>query len=174
MSLDAEIPQIAAWYVALLKPNGFERAVTNLTRQGFETFMPMQKKTVRHARQLRDVFRPVFPGYVFIRFGQKHTDWRKINSTFGVSRLVSFRAQKPAAVPEGLMRALIKRCDEQSVLRPPDDLEAGEAVKMMSGSFAEFVGEIEAFVAADRLRILFDFMGQKTRLDVPRGEVERA
>jgi hypothetical protein len=45
---------------------------------------------------------------------------------------------------------------------------------MMSGSFTEFVGEIEAFVAADRLRILFDFMGQKTRLDVPRGDVERA
>ena len=174
MSRDAEMTQTEAWYVALLKPNGFERAVTNLTRQGFETFMPMQKKTVRHARQLTDVFRPVFPGYIFIQLGQKQTDWRKVNSTFGVSRLVSFRAQKPAVVPEELMRALMQRCDGQSALRPPDDLKAGEAVKMMSGSFAEFVGEIEAFVAADRLRILFDFMGQKIRLDVPTGDVERA
>ena len=72
------------------------------------------------------------------------------------------------------MDALTKRCDDQAVLRPLDDLKTGEAVKMMSGSFVEFVGEIEAFVAADRLRILFDFMGQKTRLDVPRGDVERA
>ncbi len=92
-----------------------------------------------------------------------------------VLRVLSFRAEKPAAVPNGLMIALMKRCDEQAVLRPLDDLKAGEAVKMVSGSFAEFVGELETFVAADRLRILFDFMGQKTHLDVyPRGDVERA
>jgi hypothetical protein len=29
-------------------------------------------------------------------------------------------------------------------------------------------------VSADRLRILFDFMGQKTRLDVQSEDVERA
>jgi transcriptional antiterminator RfaH len=162
------------WYVAQLKPNGFERAISNLNRQNFETFMPMRRKTVSHARQLKEVLRPIFPGYIFVRFGSQHSDWRKINSTFGVGRLVSFRAQQPVAVPEGLMLALMERCDEKAVLRPLDDLKAGEAVKMMTGSFAEFVGEIEAFVAADRLRILFDFMGQKTRLDVPRGDVERA
>jgi transcriptional antiterminator RfaH len=167
------VDQSENWYVAQLKPSGFERAVTNLKRQNFKTFMPMQIKTIRHARQLKEVLRPIFPGYIFVRFGSQQADWRKINSTFGVVRLVSFRAQKPAAVPEGLMHALMKRCDEQSVLRPLDDLKAGEAVKMMTGSFTEFVGEIEAFVTADRLRILFDFMGQKTRLDVPRGDVER-
>ena len=162
------------WYVAQLKPNGFERAISNLNRQNFDTFMPMRRKTVSHARQIKEVLRPVFPGYIFVRFGSQQSDWRKINSTFGVARLVSFRAQKPAAVPGGLMLALMERCDEKAVLRPLDDLKAGEAVKVVTGSFAEFVGEIEAFVAADRLRILFDFMGQKTRLDVPRGNVERA
>ena len=162
------------WYVAQLKPNGFERAISNLNRQNFDTFMPMRRKTVSHARQLKEVLRPIFPGYVFVRFGSQKSDWRKINSTFGVARLVSFHAQKPAAVPEGLMLALRERCDEKAVLRPLDDLKAGETVKMITGPFAEFVGEIEAFVAADRLRILFDFMGQKTRLDVPSGDVERA
>jgi transcriptional antiterminator RfaH len=162
------------WYVAQLKPNGFERAVLNLRRQKFETFMAMQKKTVRHARQMKDVLKPIFPGYIFVRFGSKQSDWRKINSTSGVSRLVSFSTEKPVAVPEGLMLALIERCDARDILQPPKDLKAGEAVKMMSGSFAEFVGEIEAFLAEDRLRILFDFMGQKTRLDVPREDVGRA
>ena len=162
------------WYVAQLKPNGLERAISNLNRQNFDTFMPMRRKTVRHARQIKEVLRPIFPGYIFVRFSSKSSDWRKINSTQGVVRLVSFRAEKPAAVPEGLMIELMKRCNEQAELRPLDDLQAGEAVKMVSGSFAEFVGEIEALMAADRLRILFDFMGQKTRLDVPRGYVERA
>ena len=51
----------ARWYVAQVKPNGFARAEANLDRQGFETFMPLRRKTVRHARQMRDVLRPVSP-----------------------------------------------------------------------------------------------------------------
>jgi transcriptional antiterminator RfaH len=162
------------WYVAQLKPNGFERALANLRQQNFETFMPMRRKTVRHARQLKAVLRPVFPGYLFIRFGAARSDWRKINSTFGVNKLVSFESEQPAPVPEALMQGLQKRCDARHVLKPLDDLKTGEEVKMISGAFAEFIGEIESFVASDCVRILFDFMGQKTRLDVPRSDVERA
>ena len=55
------------WYVAQIKPNGFDRAVANLARQGFLTFSPMQKKTVRHARQLKNLLQPVFPGYLFVQ-----------------------------------------------------------------------------------------------------------
>ena len=48
------------WYVAQLKPNGFARAEANLKKQGFETFMPLRRKTVRHARQMREVLRRFF------------------------------------------------------------------------------------------------------------------
>ena len=105
------------WYVAQIKTNGFDRAVSNLTRQGFQTFMPMQKKTVRHARQLKNVLRPVFPGYLFIQFGADRADWRKINSTFGVARLVSFEQSVPATVPEELMAGLQARCDSKQCLQ---------------------------------------------------------
>ena len=44
MTSKAHKSESGAWYVAQLKPNGFDRAVANLTRQGFQTFMPMQKK----------------------------------------------------------------------------------------------------------------------------------
>ena len=44
--LEARAP--LKWYVAQIKPNGFERAVINLSRQNFETFMPLQRRTVRH------------------------------------------------------------------------------------------------------------------------------
>ena len=163
----------ARWYVAQVKPNGFARAEANLKQQGFETFMPLHRKTVRHARQMREVLRPVFPGYIFIRFGAVRSDWRKINSTFGVSKLISFETGKPAPVPDALMAGLRARCDFEHVLQPLDDLQAGEQVRMLSGAFADFIGEIETFVANDCVRLLFDFMGQATKLDVPRVDVER-
>ncbi len=163
----------ARWYVAQVKPNGFARAEANLDRQGFETFMPLRRKTVRHARQMRDVLRPVFPGYLFIKFGSKRADWRKINSTFGVSKLISFESGKPAPVPDSLMAGLRARSDDHHVLQPLDDLRAGERVRMISGAFADFVGEVEEMVANDCVRLLFELMGQTTRVDVPRADVDR-
>ena len=162
----------AKWYVARVKPGGFSRAQTNLDRQGFETFMPLHRKTVRHARQMRNVLRPVFPGYLFIKFGSDRGDWRKINSTFGVSQLITFEVGKPAPVPNALMAGLRARCDDHHVLQPSSDLRTGARVRMLSGAFADFVGEVEGMVANDCVRLLFEFMGQTTRLDVPRGNVE--
>ena len=161
------------WYVAQLKPNGFAKAEANLHRQSFETFMPVREVSVRHARQMREVRKPIFPGYIFVKFGAERADWRKINSTLGVARLVCTEKMTPSPVPEALMAGLKARCDMRHVLQPLDDLAIGERVKMVSGSFAEFIGEIETFVGDDCVRLLFEFMGQATRVDVPRGGLER-
>jgi len=65
-----------SWYVAQLKPNGFSKAVANLDRQGFQSFMPLRRKTVRHAGQMRETLNLVFPSYLFICFGERPHDWR--------------------------------------------------------------------------------------------------
>lgn len=161
------------WYVAQLKSNGFTKAQENLRRQNFETFMPVRELVVRHARQLRQVCRPVFPGYIFVRFDTDRSDWRKINSTFGVARLVAFDTPTPSSVPDQLMAGLMARCDERAVLQPMDDLELGERVKLVSGAFAQFIGEVETLVSENCVRLLFDFMGQATRVDVSKTELER-
>ena len=44
---------------------------------------------------------------------------------------------------------------------------------MLSGAFADFVGEVEKMVANDCVRLLFEIMGQTTRVDVPVDDVER-
>ena len=161
------------WYVAQIKANGFDRAVANLARQGFLTFSPMQNKTVRHARQLRNVLRPIFPGYLFVQFGAERSDWRKINSTFGVSRLVSFAKSVPAPVPDALIAGLQARCDAQNILLPIRDIEIGEKVRLLSGAFADFVGEVEDMVGQDNVRVLLDIMGQYARIDVQQGQLSR-
>ena len=71
-------PEKKSWYVAQLKPNGFSKAQVNLIRQGFECFMPMRKVTTRHARKLSTALKPIFPGYIFIKFGLDNRDRRKL------------------------------------------------------------------------------------------------
>ncbi|MGC6511918.1 MAG: transcription termination/antitermination protein NusG [Parvibaculales bacterium] len=173
MTTNSLSPSADCWYLAQLKPNGFAKAQVNLQRQKFETFMPLCRMTIRQGQKFAEHLKPVFPGYLFVRFGADRKDWRKINSTLGVARLVSFAAASPVSVPEKLMAGLMARCDKDDHLQPPNDLEIGERVKLVSGPFAGFVGEVETFIGDDRVRMLYEFMGQSSHLDVTQKDLER-
>ena len=162
-----------SWYVAQLKPNGFDKAQLNLVRQGFECFMPMRKVTIRHARKLSVCLRPVFPGYIFIKFGLDDADWRKINSTLGVNRLISFHGGRRAEIPDALMAGFMARCDDQHMLKPISDWKIGEKARMVSGPFADFIGQVEELVSGDRMRLLFEFMEQYKSVEVSSASLER-
>ena len=162
-----------SWYVAQLKPNGFNKAQLNLARQGFECFMPMRKVTIRHARKLSVGLRPVFPGYIFIKFGLDNRDWRKINSTIGVNRLISFRDGLPAQMPEVLIEGLLGRCDGKHILKSISDWKTGDKARMIAGPFADFIGQIEELVSSERVRLLFYFMEQYKSIEVSSNDLER-
>ena len=161
------------WYVAQLKPNGFNKAQVNLARQGFECFMPMRKVTIRHSRKLDTALRPIFPGYIFIKFGLENGNWRKINSTLGVNRLISFHEGRPAQIPEALMEGFMARCDDQHMLKPISDWKTGDNARLISGPFADFIGQVEELVSGDRVRLLFKFMEQYKSVEVSSADLER-
>lgn len=161
------------WYVAQLKPNGFDKAQLNLVRQGFECFMPMHKVTVRHARKLNLKLRPIFSGYIFIKFGLDNEDWKKINSTLGISRLISFGGSRPAQIPGALMDGFIARCDDQQKLKPISDWKTGEKASLISGPFTEFVGQVEELLSGDRVRLLLRFMENYKTVDISSSDLER-
>ena len=94
------------WFAVNTQPFAEARAQRNLENQGFRTFMPRRRKMLRHARKLTAVEAPLFPRYLFIAFDPRRDQWRKINSTFGVSRLV-MRGEAPHPVPDGVIEALI-------------------------------------------------------------------
>ena len=162
------------WYVAQLKPNGFHKAQLNLARQGFECFMPMRKRTIRHARKLDTVVRPIFPGYIFVKFGLNNIEWRKINSTLGVNRLISFREGRPAKIPESLMEGFMARCDDKHMLKPISDWKTGDNARIIAGPFADFIGQVEELVSGDRVKLLFNFMEQYKSLELESDALERS
>ena len=108
------------WFVVQLKPNGFVTAMLNLQKQGYQTFMPMRQVEVRHARRVKTVSRPLFPGYIFVRFDVETTQWRSINNTFGVSGLIVGGANSPQAAPSDLMQALKARCGDGDLVLPSE------------------------------------------------------
>ena len=151
------------WYLLQLKPNAHQVALRNLQRQGFHTFLPLQEVTLRRADRFIEKRRPLFPGYMFVGFDPDAALWRKINSTLGVAKLVSF-SEQPRAVPDDLIAGLMLRCDSDGVIRAPEQLEIGDSVQLLSGAFANFIARIEHIDEDQRVWMLIDIMGQTTRL----------
>ncbi len=148
-----------AWFLATVKPNRFAQANFNLQNQGFETFMPMLERTVRHGRTTKTVMRPAFPGYIFVGYDRDVKQWRVINNTFGVSGLV-MRADTPVQVHKILMSSLMERCDNAGKLLPPQEFSAGDKVRVLSGPFQDFLAEVEHTTDGERVRLLLDLMGR--------------
>ena len=160
-------PNTLSWYIVQFKPNSHKIAVHNLQRQGFETFLPMYEVTRRTVVNFETVTRPLFAGYMFVACDPETAPWRQINSTYGVSRMLSF-AEGPKPMPEALVTGLRARYDGVGKV----DFEVGQSVEMHSGPFESFIATVEQMASDARVWVLLDFMGKATRVQVSRQQIQ--
>jgi len=149
------------WFIVQFKPNSHLKAQKNLTQQGFETFLPLHDTTSRNVSRFINSTRPLFPGYMFIRFDRAETSWHKINNTYGVSRLITFNSVLKS-IPTKFVESLMRRYDLSGNFLPIQKLKKGDQVKVLSGPFANFIATVEEYEADHRICILMDLMGRKT------------
>ena len=146
------------WFLVHTQPHNERKAELHLGAQGFRTHFPQIQKTIRHARQLRNVRAPLFPRYVFVILDLGRDQWLSVRSTIGVSSLFTC-GDRPVPVPQGVVEALIARTDEAGLALFDAGLTAGQTVRILSGPFADFVGTLERLDAAGRVRVLLTMMG---------------
>lgn len=168
-----EIETAATWYIAKLKPGGLCRAETNLSRQGYRTFMPKRQISERRRGKIRPVTRPLFPGYLFVQIDCDKQHWRTINSTYGVARIVALDGTAPSQVPAGLMTGLFDRCEGDIWIPESQAFAAGTRVRLVAGPFANSLAQIAELPEADRVLVLLEMMGQSVRAQVAISDLER-
>jgi transcriptional antiterminator RfaH len=161
------------WYVAQLKPNGLAIAQRNLSRQGFCTLCPLRLETTRVRNMLKSAVRPLFPGYLFVQFQAGKQGWHAIHSTRGVARLILSDIRNPRPLPSEFMAGLIARCDAKGRLSPPEDIKAGDRVRVLSGPFADLVTAVDQLGNDQRIQILIELMGRAVRTSFPRSQIEK-
>ena len=154
----------SCWCVARLKPNGFKIAEINLARQGFNTFMPLHKITKRKGSNFFTEYKPLFPGYMFVSVtSNSNNHWRKINSTRGISKIISLDGQ-PAKIPIDLINALKEKYKISKRGELKEEFNAGQSFKFLSGPFVDLIGKIEHIEEQNRILVVLDFLGQKTKV----------
>ena len=151
------------WFILQFKPNAHYQANKNLNQQGFKTFLPINNTTSRNASRFINTNRPLFPGYMFVTFDRSESKWHKINNTYGVSRLVTFNSTLKS-IPDIFVNNLMKRYDLSGNLLPIEKLKKGDQVKLLKGPFANFAATVEKYEDDQRIWILMDLMGRKSKI----------
>jgi len=154
------------WFILQFKSNSHHLAAKNLNRQGFETFLPLHDTTSRRLSRFTNTSKPLFPSYMFIKFDRAESKWHKINSTYGVSRLITFNSILKS-IPTIFVDHLMKRYDLSGKLIPIQKLKKGDQVTVLKGPFANFIATVEKYEADQRIWILMDLMGRKTKIQTP-------
>lgn len=163
---DVELRQ-RSWHVAQLKPGGFQTARAHLARQNFLILCPMERRPApRKGKASAPLIRPLFPGYLFVSAGEDPADWRRINATRGVSRLLAGTGGEPASLSTDFISALDARTDSEGVLRPPEALAPGTEVQILSGAFSNWLGRVERCLPNQRYLLLLEMMGRTVRADI--------
>lgn len=160
-----------AWYCVQTKVKSEFTAAENLKRQKYEVYLPLAFADKRTRRRTTSETSPLFPGYLFVRLSTGSDDWRPIQSTRGVMTLVRF-GDIPAPVPAEIIDALIAHENEQGIHQVFEtDYRQGEAVKVIDGPF-EFLDAVIHSNAKDRIFILLDILGNKTKVEVNYRDIE--
>jgi transcription elongation factor/antiterminator RfaH len=145
------------WFLAHTLPRSERKAEMHLRAQGFRTYLPQINKTIRHARQFRDVQAPLFPRYMFLIIDPSRDRWLSVRSTVGIASLFTCEG-RPVPVPEGVVESLIAH-PGGALAGLDGGLSKGQSVRIVSGPLANLVGTLDRLDAAGRTRVLLNIMG---------------
>ena len=98
----------------------------------------------------------------FVILDPEHDQWRPINGTLGVARLV-MQGERPNPVPPGIVETLIASTGPDGLLqlRLGPQLKVGDSVRLTQGPFAEYLGTLDRLDESGRVRVLLDMLGRQ-------------
>lgn len=118
------------WYAVQVRPR-HEKVVTKMLHiRGIEPFLPLYRARHRWSDRTQELELPLFPGYVFCRFGQDER--ARIRATPGVFDIVRF-GREPAPVDPEEMASLQQLMSSGLAAEPWPSLGVGQLVEIEEG-----------------------------------------
>lgn len=158
------------WYALYTKPFKEFQVAEILEGKGVEVFLPTIR--VWKARLRREKEEPFFPCYLFARFDVEALGPSLIQWTPGLKRVVGFDGQW-TVVPDVVIEYIKTRVQEVNE-KGFGGIMPGERVKIVKGPLKGLEAMFEApLPAAQRVRVLLEFLGSLRRCEIPADWVEK-
>ena len=143
-----------------------------------EILVPSEQVTERRGKKNIKTTRKFFPGYIFVNMELTKEAWHLVKNTPKVTGFLGGNTPKPVSTGE-MQRMLGATSGEAKGVEaapvPEVNYAVGDNVRVKSGAFANFTGEVEE-VNNDKQKIWLSvsIFGRPTRVEVDFTEVEPA
>lgn len=158
----------ARWYCAQTLQQQEHRALTELSKQKYRTWLPQ----IATGPLDKTAIRVMFPGYLFVQFDITADRWRPICSTYGVRRLFGPTPERPTPVRAGVIEALMARGRAGDGVY--DDRIAAPSLVGLSGTltagpFSGFEG-VCRMSTDQRVAVMITMFGREVKVEAARAE----
>jgi transcription termination/antitermination protein NusG len=167
-------PSNARWYVVHTY-SGHENKVSANLKQRIET-MKLQEKifdivvptrnivTVKHGKK-EEQKEKIFPGYILVKMVLEDDSWLAVRTTQGVTAFVG-AGNKPTPISETEVATILKFMQMEAP-KYKTTFSMGEAVKIVDGPFADFLGTIDAIdEEKGKIKVLVSIFGRETPVEL--------
>lgn len=171
----------AKWYVLNIR-TGYENSIkkeiqqrveaTGLQDKIEEILVPVQKKIFVKKGKQNVKEDKLFPGYVLIKMELNENTWDIVKNTEGVRGFVK-TDRYPKPLPEAEVKAIMKFMEvEQPSYQ--SSFGIGEAVKIVDGAFAGFIGSVQGIDnTKGKIKVLISFLGREAPVELDFSQVSK-
>lgn len=186
MTTEAQTDPPMQWFIVntfsgyenTVKKSLEDRIKANSLEECFEEILVPSEQVLetRGKRKVKQT-RKFFPGYLFVRMKLTKEAWHLVKNTPKVTGFLS-SGKTPKPVSQSEMDRMLGRTEikeEAEVVLPDVHYEVGQHVRVRSGAFANFTGEVEEVNTDKRkIKLSVSIFGRPTRVEVDFNEVEPA
>ena len=169
------------WYVVHTY-SGYENKVkVNLEKRveymnmGEKIFrIEVPQKTITQVRSGKKTKKEekIFPGYVLVEMIMDDDSWYVVRHTAGVTKFVG-SSKKPIPAKDSEIKKIIHKTQNQ-VTKVELDVKAGDKVRIISGPFSEFIGDItEVYPDKSKLRAMVSIFGRETPVELEYKQIQK-
>jgi len=166
--------QKAKWYVIHTYSGHENRVAINMMQRVktmkleakiFELLIPTQNKILIKRGKKKAIKEKIFPGYMLVKVIMDDDSWLCVRTTPGVTGFVGI-GSKPTPLPPQEVES-IKKFMEQEAPKYKASFTIGEAIKIIEGPFADFLGTVDSIdEAKGKVSVLVSIFGRETPVEL--------
>ncbi|MDD4169416.1 MAG: transcription termination/antitermination protein NusG [Desulfotomaculaceae bacterium] len=144
----------------------------NMDEKIFRILVPMEDEVEIKDGKKKITKRKVFPGYVLVEMFMTDDSWYVVRNTPGVTGFVGSGA-KPIPLNDDEARHIIRQTGVDEP-RTRITFSIGENIRVISGPFENFIGQIEEInLEKQKLRVMISMFGRETPIELDFSQIER-
>lgn len=144
----------------------------NMSDKIFRVEVPQKTVTQIKGGKKLEKDEKIFPGYVLVEMIMDEDSWYVVRHTAGVTRFTG-SAKKPIPAKDSEIKKIINRAGSQTQ-KIELDVKVGDKVRIVSGPFAEFIGDItEVYPDKSKLRASVSIFGRETPVELEYKQIQK-